>query len=53
LINSVLFLGISIFLRIADILVSTTTHLEKRESYKVAFWLGDGCAAISLLIVEV
>jgi MFS family permease len=51
LINSVVFLGISFFLGIADISVSATSHLGKRESYKVAFWLGVGCAGISLLLL--
>jgi MFS family permease len=51
LINSVIFLGISFFLGIADISVSATTHLGKRRSYKVAFWLGVGCSVISLLFI--
>ncbi|KAK0609702.1 major facilitator superfamily-domain-containing protein [Bombardia bombarda] len=52
LINSVLFLGISFFLGMADLAVSEN---EKRmpeggESHKVAFWFATGCAALSLLL---
>ncbi|KAF4985323.1 hypothetical protein FDECE_16643 [Fusarium decemcellulare] len=51
LINSVLFLGISFFLGIADIAVGQTTHLGLRKSYKVAFWLSFGVASIPLLFL--
>jgi MFS family permease len=51
LINSVLFLGMSFFLGIADITVAATAHLGQRESFKVAFWLGVGCAGLSLIIL--
>ncbi|PSS08941.1 hypothetical protein M430DRAFT_109331 [Amorphotheca resinae ATCC 22711] len=51
LINSVLFLGISFFLGFADLAVTSTAHLGLRGSYKVAFWFGVGCAAVSLILI--
>lgn len=51
LINSVLFLGMSFFLGIADIVVSSMAHLGVRESYKVAFWFSVGCSGFSLFLL--
>ncbi len=51
LINSTLFLGISFFLGIADIVVAQTSHLGPRKSYKLAFWFGTGCAGVALLLL--
>lgn len=51
LINCLVFLGISIFLGFADIAVTATTYLGLKESYKVAFWFGVGCAGVSLLLL--
>lgn len=51
LINSVLFLGISFFLGIADIVVNAVGYLGERESYKVAFWLSLGMSGVSMLIL--
>ncbi|KAJ5023640.1 major facilitator superfamily domain-containing protein [Bipolaris maydis] len=49
--NSILFLGIAVFLSLADLAVSETKERGKRESYKVAFWLATGIAAAALVIV--
>lgn len=51
LINSTLFLGISFFLGIADIVVAQTSHLGSKKSYKMAFWFGTGCAGVALLLL--
>lgn len=51
LINSTLFLGISFFLGIADIAVAQTSHLELKQSFKVAFWFGTGCAGAALFLL--
>ena len=51
LINCIVFLGISVFLGIADIAVTATSHLGLKESYKVACWLGVGCAGLSLILL--
>ena len=51
LINCLVFLGISVFLGFADIAVSATAHLGLKKSYKVACWLGVGCAGVSLLLL--
>ncbi|MCJ1404142.1 hypothetical protein MMC11_007367 [Xylographa trunciseda] len=51
LINSLLFLGISFFLGIADIIATATAHLGLKQSYKSAFWFGVGCAAFSLILL--
>lgn len=50
LINSLLFLGISFFLGIGDIVVGQTSHLGIRKSYKNAFWLAVGLAAGPIVI---
>ncbi|KAF2000975.1 MFS general substrate transporter [Amniculicola lignicola CBS 123094] len=50
-INSILFLGISFFLGIADLAVSETADRGKRQSYKVAFWLATGCAVMGVVIM--
>ena len=51
LINSALFLGISFFLGVADIAAAQTGHLGAKQSYKVAFWFGTGCAGIALVLL--
>ena len=51
LVFSVVFLGICFFLGIADIAASETAHRGPKESYKVAFWFGFGCAATSLFLL--
>ncbi|KAK2042395.1 major facilitator superfamily transporter [Colletotrichum somersetense] len=50
LINSLLFLGISFFLGIGDVVVGDTRHLGTRESYHAAFWLATGVASVGLLL---
>jgi len=53
LINSVLFLGISFFLGLADLAVSEQEkrhHEEGDEPHRVAFWFAVACAATSLII---
>ncbi|KAF2182100.1 MFS general substrate transporter [Zopfia rhizophila CBS 207.26] len=51
LINSVLFLGISFFLGMADLAVTQTADRGRRESYKVAFWFAVGCAGFALVVM--
>ncbi|RDW62058.1 putative transporter-3 [Coleophoma cylindrospora] len=51
LINSILFLGISFFLGIADLVVAKTESLGTRGSYKAAFWFALACAAVGLILV--
>ena len=51
LINCLVFLGISVFLGLADIAVTATAHLGQKESYKVACWFAVGCAGVSLLLL--
>ncbi|KAH6897376.1 major facilitator superfamily-domain-containing protein [Thelonectria olida] len=51
MINSLLFLGISFCLGVADIAVGQTSHLGQRKSYKVAFWLAVGVAAIPIILL--
>ncbi|KAF7563087.1 hypothetical protein G7046_g1016 [Stylonectria norvegica] len=50
LINSLLFLGISFFLGIGDIVVGQTTHLGLRKNYQTAFWLAVGVSGVALVI---
>jgi MFS family permease len=49
LINSILFLGISFFLGLADLAISKNEHLGLSGSYKVAFWFGVGLSAVSIV----
>lgn len=49
-INSVVFLGISFFLGIADIAVGEHSHEGLRESYKVGFWVAVGLSGVALCI---
>ena len=51
LINSLLFLGISFFLGIADLAVTQTEDRGQRQSYKVAFWFATGCATFGVIIM--
>lgn len=51
LINSILFLGISFFLGLADLAVTQTAHLGQKESYQVAFWFATGCSGFALIIM--
>lgn len=50
LINSLLFLPISLFLGFADVVVANYEWKGEMGSYKSAFWLGTSCAALSLLL---
>ncbi|KAF1849273.1 MFS general substrate transporter [Cucurbitaria berberidis CBS 394.84] len=49
--NSLLFLGIAVFLGFADLAVSETEERGKRGSYKIAFWLGTALAVAGLIIM--
>ena len=51
LINSMLFLGISFFLGMADLAVTQTAGKGQRQSYKVAFWLATGVAGVGLIVM--
>lgn len=53
LINSVLFLGISFFLGLADLAVTSSAHLGLRKSYQVAFWFGVACSGLGLLLLVI
>ncbi|KNG48603.1 MFS general substrate transporter [Stemphylium lycopersici] len=49
--NSLLFLGIAVYLSFADLAVSETEERGKRQSYKVAFWLATALAGAGLIIM--
>jgi hypothetical protein len=49
-INSLIFLGISFFLGLADLAVAENQSRGLKESYRVAFWFGTACAAVALVI---
>jgi MFS family permease len=49
--NSLLFLGIAVFLSFADLAVSETEERGQRESYKVAFWLATALAGGGLIVM--
>lgn len=49
-INSLIFLGISFFLGLADLVVAENQSEGMKKSYRAAFWFGTACAGVSLLI---
>lgn len=50
LINSLLFVGISFFLGLADLAVAEDEKRGGTEGHKVAFWFATACAAVVMLI---
>ncbi|KAK4236347.1 major facilitator superfamily-domain-containing protein [Achaetomium macrosporum] len=50
LINSLVFLGISFFLGLADLAVAEDEKRGGSQGHKVAFWFATACAAVVLLI---
>lgn len=50
LINSLLFLPISLFLGLADVVAASYERKGEMASYKAAFWFGTGCAAFALVL---
>jgi MFS family permease len=49
--NSLLFLGIAVFLSFADLVVSETEGRGQSESYKLAFWLATALAGAGLIVM--
>jgi MFS family permease len=49
--NSLLFLGIAVFLSFADLAVSETEERGQRGSYRVAFWLATALAGAGVIIM--
>lgn len=50
LVNSLLFLPISLFLGFADVVAASYEAKGDMVSYKAAFWFGTGCAGVSLVL---
>lgn len=50
LINSLLFVGISFFLGLADLAVAEDEKRGGTEGHKVAFWFATACAAVVMVI---
>lgn len=50
LINSLLFLPISLFLGLGDLVAASYEEKGDMVSYKAAFWFGTGCAALALIL---
>lgn len=50
LINSLVFLPISLFLGLADVVAASYERKGDMASYKAAFWFGTGCAAFALVL---
>ena len=50
-INTTVFVGISLFLGVADLTVSETAYLGLKGSYKAAFWFGVACAGVALVFL--
>jgi hypothetical protein len=51
LINSILQLGIAVFLGFADLTATKTENLGLRKSYKAVFWFEVGCAGVALVLL--
>jgi MFS family permease len=49
--NSLLFLGIAVFLSFADLAVSETEERGLRQSYRIAFWLATALASMGLILM--
>ncbi|EDU43104.1 ProP Permease of the major facilitator superfamily [Pyrenophora tritici-repentis] len=49
--NSLLFLGIAVFLSLADLVVKETEHSGKKKSYQYAFWMATALAGAGLIIM--
>ncbi|KAF3766894.1 MFS general substrate transporter [Cryphonectria parasitica EP155] len=50
LINTLLFLPISLFLGLADVVAAHYEPMGERTSYKAALWFGTGCAVAALVL---
>ena len=50
-INSVLFLGMSFFLGVADLVESTQKSTKSKGTYRAAFWFATGSAIVSIVII--
>lgn len=50
LINSLLFLPISLFLGVADVVAASYEWKGEAGSFKAALWFGTGCAGMALLL---
>jgi hypothetical protein len=53
LINSMLQLGIAVFLGFADFTATRTESSGQAKSYKAVFWFEAGCAAVALVLLLV
>ncbi|KAL3441850.1 major facilitator superfamily-domain-containing protein [Aspergillus insuetus] len=51
MINTIVFVGISFFLGVADLVVAETEDLGQERSYKAAFWFGVACSGVAVLIL--
>lgn len=51
LINTLVMLGVAVFLGLADVIAANMEHLGKEKAYKSVFWFEVGCAAAALVIL--
>ena len=51
LINSVLQLGIAVFLGFADLTATETEHKGAKRSYQAVFWFEVACASVALILL--
>ncbi|KAL4909579.1 hypothetical protein BDW74DRAFT_187634 [Aspergillus multicolor] len=51
IINTIVFVGISFFLGLADTVVAQTEDLGERGSYKAAFWFGVACSGVAIVLL--
>jgi MFS family permease len=51
MINTIVFVGISFFLAVADLVVAETEHLGQEKCYKAAFWFGVACSGVAVSIL--
>ncbi|KAL2825251.1 major facilitator superfamily domain-containing protein [Aspergillus pseudoustus] len=51
MINTIVFVGISFFLGLADLTVAQTRDLGLERSYKAAFWFGVACAGVAVILL--
>ncbi|KAL4928805.1 major facilitator superfamily-domain-containing protein [Aspergillus undulatus] len=51
IINTIVFVGISFFLGLADLVVAQTEYLGEAGSYKAAFWFGVACSGVAIVLL--
>jgi MFS family permease len=52
IIHTIVFVGISFFLGLADLVAAQTKNLGEAGSYKAAFWFGVACSGVAIVLLS-